>query len=325
MSDVNEDAEGQAGPLDEPTEADAGAAPPAGGAPSMAGKVVLITGANSGIGKEAAVALARLGATVVVTARSELRGGRAVAEIRRRSRQPDDRVRLLPLDLARFRSIRECADTFLATFDRLDVLVNNAGGIISDRRFTDEGFEMTFGVNHLGHFLLTQLLLDRILATAPARIITVSSIAHRLAGGMSWADLQHQGLYNGTVVYNESKLANVLFTMELARRLEGTGVVANCVHPGAVRSGFGGAEDTGGIERLMVTLGKPFMVSAHRGAQPIVRLASRPEYATATGGYYVGGYLSRGARHTPSAAARDPQAARRLWQVSEELVDSVTT
>ncbi len=293
------------------------------GVADMTGKVVLITGANSGIGKEAAIGLARLGATVVVTARSELRGGKAVAEIRRRSRQPDDRVQLLPLDLSRFGSIRACAAAFLETYDRLDVLVNNAGGIISDRRFTEEGFEMTFGVNHLGHFLLTQLLLDRILASAPARIITVSSIAHRLAGGMSWADLQHQGLYNGTIVYNESKLANVLFTMELARRLEGTGVVANCLHPGAVRSGFGGAEDTGGVERLMVMLGKPFMVSPHRGSQPIVRLASRPEYATATGGYYVGGYLSRCARHSPSAAGRDPHAARRLWEVSEELIAPV--
>ena len=290
--------------------------------PDMTGKVVLITGANSGIGKEAAIGLARLGATVLVTARSELRGGKALAEIRRRSRVPDDRVTLVPLDLAKFGSIRACAASVLERHERLDVLVNNAGGIISDRRITDEGFEMTFGVNHLGHFLLTQLLLDRLLATAPARVVTVSSIAHRLAGGMSWVDLQHQGLYNGTMVYNESKLANVLFTMELARRLEGTGVVSNCLHPGAVRSGFGNAEDTAGVERLTLMVGKPFMVSPHRGAQPIVRLAAYPKYAGVTGGYYVGGYLSRCARHTASAAGRDPLAARRLWEVSEELIAS---
>jgi NAD(P)-dependent dehydrogenase (short-subunit alcohol dehydrogenase family) len=297
---------------------------PVKGRPDLTGKVVLITGANSGIGKEAAVDLARLGATVVITARSELRGGKALAEVRRRARRPDDQVQLLPLDLSKFRSIRACAATFLERFDRLDVLVNNAGGIISDRRVTDEGFEMMFGVNHLGHFLLTQLLLDRLLASAPARIVVVSSIAHRLAGGMTWSDLQHERLFNGTMAYNESKLANVLFTTELARRLEGTGVTANCLHPGAVRSGFGNAEDTGGVERLAVALGKPFMVSAHRGAQPIVRLAAYPQYADVTGGYFVGGYLTRCSRHKPSPAASDPVAAKRLWEVSEELIASVS-
>ncbi len=235
----------------------------------------------------------------------------------------DDRVRLLPLDLAKFRSIRAAAATVLAEHDRLDVLVNNAGGIISDRRETEDGFEMMFGVNHLGHFLLTQLLRDRLEASAPSRIINVSSIAHRLAGGMTFSDLQHERLFNGTVVYNETKLANVLFTMELARRLEGTGVVANCLHPGAVRSGFGAAGDTRGFEHLVLLLGKPFMVSAHRGAQPIVRLAALPKYAQATGGYYVGGYLSRCAKHPASAAGQDPVAAQRLWQISEDLVAAV--
>jgi retinol dehydrogenase-12 len=291
----------------------------------MTGKVVLITGANSGIGKEAAIDLARMGATVVITARSELRGGKALAEVRRRSRQPDDRVKLLPLDLAKFRSIRACAEAFLDTYDRLDVLVNNAGGIISDRRLTEEGFEMMFGVNHLGHFLLTQLLLDRILASSPARIVNVSSIAHRLAGDMTWSDLQHERMFNGTVVYNESKLANVLFTRELARRLEGTGVAVNCLHPGAVRSGFGNAEDTNGVERLVVSLGKPFMISPHRGAQPIVRLAAYPQFADVTGGYFVGGYLTRCSQHKPSSIGSDPAAAKRLWDVSEELVASVSS
>jgi NAD(P)-dependent dehydrogenase (short-subunit alcohol dehydrogenase family) len=278
----------------------------AGGKPDLTGKVVVITGANSGIGKEAAVELARLGATVVMTARSELRGGTALAEVRRRSRAPDERVVLVPLDLSRVRSIRACAAEVLERFDRLDVLVNNAGGIISDRRVTEDGFEMTFGVNHLGHFLLTDLLRERLVASAPARVVTVSSIAHRLAGGMSWSDLQHERGYNGTVVYNESKLANVLFTVELARRLEGTGVVANCLHPGAVRTGFGNAEDTRGLERLGVLLGTPFFVTAHRGAQPIVRLAAWPQYATVTGGYYVGGYTARCAKRNASAAGRDP-------------------
>ena len=291
----------------------------------MSGKVVLITGANSGIGKEAAIDLAGMGATVLVGSRSELRGRKAVAEIRRRSRAPDERVTLVSLDLAKFRSIRSAAASVLEHFDRLDVLVNNAGGIISDRRVTEDGFEMTFGVNHLGHFLLTDLLLDRLIQSAPSRIVTVSSLAHRGAGAMTFSDLNHERLYNGTIAYNESKLANILFTTELSRRLEGTGVVANCLHPGAVRSGFGAAEDTRGIERLAVALGRPFFVTAHRGAQPIVRLAAYPKFAEASGGYYVGGYLSRCAKHTPSAAARDPQAASLLWHASEALIAGVDT
>jgi NAD(P)-dependent dehydrogenase (short-subunit alcohol dehydrogenase family) len=291
---------------------------------AMAGKVVLITGANSGIGREAAIELARRGATVVMTARNELAGGRAVAAVRRRARRVDADVVLLALDLARFSSIRACAAEVLARFDRLDVLVNNAGGILSTRRTTEEGFEMTFGVNHLGHFLLTSLLLDRLRASAPARVVTVSSVAHRFTGGMSWADLNHERtIYNGTAVYNESKLANVLFTVELARRLEGSGVTANCLHPGAVRSGFGAAEDTTGIERAVLAAGRPFMVSPHRGAAPIVELATSPRYAEVSGAYFAGGYLSRCSRHPAAAAGRDPASARRLWEASEELVASV--
>jgi NAD(P)-dependent dehydrogenase (short-subunit alcohol dehydrogenase family) len=288
--------------------------------PALAGKVVLITGANSGIGHEAAVELARRGATVVVAARSELKAGAAVAAVRRRARCPDERAVSLLLDLARFRSIRAAAAEVLDRFDRLDVLVNNAGAILSDRRVTEDGFEMTFGVNHLGHFLLTSLLLDRLRAGAPARVVTVSSIGHRFAGGLSWSDLNHERGYNGTAVYNESKLANVLFTMELARRLDGTGVTANCLHPGAVRSGFGAREDTRGVERAVLAGARPFMVGPRRGAAPIVELAASPRYEAVTGQYFVGGYLSRCRRRPASAAGRDPDAARRLWAVSEELV-----
>jgi retinol dehydrogenase-14 len=293
--------------------------------PAMAGKVVLITGANSGIGFEAAVELARRGATVAVTARSEIKGGAAVAAIRRRARCADEQVVLQALDLARFRSIRACAAQVLDRFDRLDVLVNNAGAVLSDRRVTEDGFEMTFGVNHLGHFLLTSLLLDRLRAGAPARIVTVSSIGHRFAGGLSWDDLNHERSYQGTAVYNESKLANVLFTVELARRLDGTGVTANCLHPGAVRSGFGAREDTRGLERSVLALARPFMVSPRRGAAPIVELAASPRYATVTGQYFVGGYTARCRRRPASAAGRDPGAARRLWAVSEQLIAGVPT
>ena len=287
----------------------------------LGGRVVLITGANSGIGKAAATALARMGATVVMTSRNEASGRRALAEVKRRARVVDDRVVVLRLDLASLRSVRACAAEVLDRYDRLDVLVNNAGGIISDRRLTEDGFEMTFGVNHLGPFLLTQLLLDRLLASAPARIINTSSIAHRL-GAMHWDDLERQRLYNGTDAYNQSKLANILFTAELSRRHAPAGVVANSLHPGAVRSGFGAGGDTTGPERWILLAGRPFMVSPHRGAQPIIRLASRPEHETTTGGYFVAGYLSRCARHQPSAAARDPASARRLWEVSEGLLSS---
>ena len=293
-------------------------------APTMdlAGRVIVITGSSSGIGRAAANALARRGATVVMTSRNEANGRRALTEVRRRAQVTDDRVAMLPLDLARLASVRSFAADVLDRYDRLDVLVNNAGGIISDRRTTEDGFEMTFQVNHLAPFLLTQLLLDRLVASAPARIVNTSSIAHRL-GSMRWNDLEHAGAYNGTDAYNQSKLANVLFTMELARRLQDAGVVANCLHPGAVRTGFGGGGDTQGPERWILLAGRPFMVSPHRGAQPIIRLASLPQYETATGGYYVAGYLARCARHQASALGRDPEAASRLWAVSERLLASV--
>jgi NAD(P)-dependent dehydrogenase (short-subunit alcohol dehydrogenase family) len=288
----------------------------------LSGRVIVVTGSNSGIGRAAASTLARMGATVVMTSRNEARGRRALEQVRRRAQVTDDRVVMLPLDLARLSSVRAFAATVLDRYDRLDVLVNNAGGIISDRRTTQDGFEMTFQVNHLGPFLLTQLLLDRLVASAPARIITTSSIAHRL-GSMRWNDLEQMAFYNGTDAYNQSKLANVLVTTELSRRLAGTGVVANCLHPGAVRSGFGGGGDTTGPERWVLAVGRPFMVSPHRGAQPIIRLASLPQYETATGGYYVSGYLARCARHQPSALGRDPDAAARLWSVSEAMLASV--
>lgn len=295
--------------------------PPGAASDDMTGKVVVITGATSGIGRAAAGMLLRKGATVAITARHPLKGKKVLAELQRRARH-HDQVRLVALDTSKLRSVRACAAELLDTYDRLDVLVNNAGAILSDRRVTEDGFEMTFAGNHLGHFLLTQLLRDRLVASAPARVITVSSVVHRLVGSLSWNDLQHETLYNGTLAYNESKLANALFAVELARRLEGTGVVSNCLHPGAVRSGWGSDGDTRGLERLSILLAQPFMVSPHRGAQPIVRLASLPAFAEATGGYYVGGYLSRCARHTPAAAALDPVAGRRLWEISEQLVAS---
>jgi NAD(P)-dependent dehydrogenase (short-subunit alcohol dehydrogenase family) len=287
----------------------------------LRGRVVLVTGGNAGIGREAAVDLARMGATVAITSRNELRGTDALAEVKRRSGSED--VHLVSLDLASFDSIHAAADDTLSRWDRLDVLLNNAGGILSDRLVTAEGFEMTFGVNHLGHFLLTDLLRDRLVQSAPARVVTVASLAHRMAlGGLSWSDLaERSGGYDVQGVYAESKLANVLFTMELAERLGGTGVTANCCHPGAVRTGFGSAEDTRGPYRALMAIARPFLISAQRGADPLVHLASSPEVEGMTGDYYVGGYLPGVHRHRPSKHGRDPEAARRLWELSERLVE----
>jgi retinol dehydrogenase-12 len=225
----------------------------------------------------------------------------------------------MALDLADFASIRSFASELLARHDRLDVLVNNAGGILSHRLETEQGFEMTFGVNHLGHFLLTDLLVERLKASAPARVINVSSFGHRFAyTGMDFADLQSEHRYWSMDAYAKSKLANILFTRELARRLVGTGVTANCLHPGVVRTGFGSADDMNGIERMTVAIGSPLYVNAEHGARTTVYLASSPEVADRTGGYYV-----RCREHRPSRAARDPEAARRLWELSEQLVASV--
>jgi NAD(P)-dependent dehydrogenase (short-subunit alcohol dehydrogenase family) len=283
----------------------------------MRGKVVVITGGNSGIGLAAAREIARKGATVVITARSEMKGASALDIIRRYSK--NDASAVLPLDLASFASIRTFADRMLNDYERLDVLVNNAGGLLSQRQLTQEGYEMTFGVNHLGHFLLTELLLDRLKRSAPSRIVNVSSIGHRF-GAMSFADpMYERRSYNPTDAYNQSKLANVLFTRELARRLEGTGVIANSMHPGAVRTGFGSADDTKGFERAVMVVGRPFMISARRGAKTIIHLACSPDVADVSGEYFV-----RCKPHVASKNGRNDAAAEKLWDLSEELVAAAT-
>ncbi len=240
--------------------------------------------------------------------------------MRERSGAGDDLVECRPLDLASFASIRAFAGDVLAAHPAVHVLVNNAGVHLSDRRETAEGFEMTFGVNHLGPFLLTQLLLDRLRASAPARVVNVSSAAHRRAsGGLPFDDLQtERHRYRGFRVYGESKLANILFTRELARRLtaEGAGVTANACHPGLVATRFGLDGDTHG---LFNALSRPFVqrigLAPAQGAATQIWLASSPAVADRTGGYFVN---CRDAR--PSAAARDDEAARALWEVSEDLV-----
>jgi NAD(P)-dependent dehydrogenase (short-subunit alcohol dehydrogenase family) len=285
---------------------------------ALSGKNVVITGGNTGIGKEAAVGLAGLGARVVITSRNEEGGRAARDEIVERSGSQS--VEVMPLDLASFRSIRSFAADVLDRFDRLDVLVDNAGLIHQRRTETEEGFETTFGVNHLGHFLLTDLLLDRLHTSGPARVVVVASNAHKGARrGLDFDDLQGERRYRWMDAYNKSKLANIYFTRELARRLDGTDVTVNALHPGFVRSDFGRGGDLSGVYGWGIKyVASPFAISPEKGARTTIYLASSPEVDGVTGGYF---YKCKPA--TPSSVAQDDAAARRLWYVSEQLVASV--
>jgi NAD(P)-dependent dehydrogenase (short-subunit alcohol dehydrogenase family) len=291
----------------------------AAGADRMDGRTVVITGANSGVGKATAVALAAAGARTVITARSESRGRSALADIK--SASGSDRVELEVFDLGDLASIRRGAAQILDRYDRIDVLVNNAGLVLSERSETVDGIEATFAINHLGPFLLTQLLTDRLVASAPARVVNVASTAHRSARrGLDFDDLQARGRYSGMSVYGRSKLANVLFTAELARRLAGRGVTANSLHPGTVATGYARDGDANGVLAFGIKVIKPFILTPEKGARTSVYLASSPEVAEVTGRYFV-----KCRAREPSAAARDEVAAARLWSVSEELIDRATS
>ena len=271
----------------------------------MDGEVCVVTGATSWIGQAAATALARLGAQVVLVGRDRGRGEATAADLAAAGASP----RLEIADLASMAQVRALAGR-LGALDRIDVLVNNAGLMSGQRRVTADGFDEVFAVNHLAPFLLTSLLLGKLTA-ASARVITVTSDAHA-AARLDLDDAQLERGWDGWRAYANSKLANILFTRELARRLAGTGVTANCAHPGMVRTRFG--REARLPMRAAVTLARPFMRSPQRGASTIVYLATSPEVAGATGGYYVNRQ-----RREPSAAARDDATARRLWQLSEEL------
>jgi NAD(P)-dependent dehydrogenase (short-subunit alcohol dehydrogenase family) len=277
----------------------------------MRGKLVIVTGGNVGIGRATAQGLAAMGARVVLTSR-DLERGRAVASEIARETGAD--VRALRLDLASFASIRAFAAEILEAEPRIDVLVANAGLILSDRRTTSEGFEATFGVNHLGHFLLTELLLDRIVESAPARIVVVSSRAHRRARGIDFGDLQRTGRYVAWKVYAESKLANLLFVRALAARLEDR-VTVNACHPGVVATGFAGGGDARGLTALFFRLARPLLRTPEQGAETVIWLASAPELAGVSGRYFVDRR-----EVVPSRAARDDGLAARLWDESERLV-----
>jgi len=275
----------------------------------MTGKICIVTGANTGIGKETALGLAKLGASVVMVCRDRERGEAALREIKQKSR--NDRVELMICDFSSPNSIRQFASDFKQRHDRLDVLVNNAGVVLRERSMTEDGLESTFAINHLGYFLLANLLLDVLKQSVPSRIVNVASTGHKF-GKLDINAWSTGGEYSAFGAYANSKLANVLFTYELARRLEGTGVTANCLHPGGV-----GTNLFRGLPKFMQALIKLVTISPERGARTSIFLASSPEVEGVTGKYFA-----RRRQQKSSEASHNEEAARRLWEVSEELTSS---
>jgi retinol dehydrogenase 14 len=275
----------------------------------MGGTTVLITGGTSGIGNATAVAMAAMGANVVVVGRNQERGGAAVEEIKAQSH--NESVELMLADLSVQAEVRRLAEEFLERYDRLDVLVNNAGLVQSKRTETPDGIETTLAINHLAPFLLTNLLLGCLEQSAPSRVITVSSEAQRW-GTMDFEDMQSRRKYRGFPVYGMTKLANIMFTYELAERLDGTGVIANCLHPGSVGTNFG--QNNRGAMALFFRTFKPFMRSPEQGADTLIWLASSPEVDGVSGKYF-----SDRKEIEAKKVAYDPAGRRRLWEISEDL------
>jgi NAD(P)-dependent dehydrogenase (short-subunit alcohol dehydrogenase family) len=275
------------------------------------GKRVVITGATNGIGLAASEELARRGAQLAIVARDQARARTAVDAIKR-SGGPGTAVDVLTADMSSQQSVRAVAAEILQRYPRVDVLVNNAGAIYEQRSESVDGIELTWATNHLGPLLLTALLLDRIIASTPARIVTTTSDAHK-GRLIPFNDLNAERSYGmrGYVRYGETKLANILFTVELARRLRGTGVTANCFHPGTVATGFN--RNNGALMSAAMAVIRPFSRSPKKGAATLVWLVDSAEPGAVSGGYFVD---CREA--TPSAPASSTDAARRLWQVSEE-------
>jgi NAD(P)-dependent dehydrogenase (short-subunit alcohol dehydrogenase family) len=277
----------------------------------ISGRTALVTGATSGIGLEASAKLAGMGAEVVLVARDRARGQAAVDVVKTRSGSKE--VSLLLCDLASFTQIRALAAEVIASRPRLSILVNNAGTVSTGREVTGDGIERTFAVNHLGPFLLTNLLLDLLKRSAPARIVTVASGAHS-QGDMPFDNLQFEhGGYRIMRAYARSKLANVLFTAELSRRLADTGVTANCLHPGAVVTNIWSGAPW--YAQPFLAVAKLFMISAEKGADTVVYLAASPDVEGLSGGYY-----ERNRRVAPAALAQDEAIARTLWERSAALV-----
>lgn len=275
----------------------------------MKGKVVVITGATSGIGLVAAEALAGMGARIVQVARDQSRGEAALARLRQRA--PGVAHTIHYADMSQLSQMKQVAAQIAAAESRIDVLINNAGALFSSRQVTEDGLELTFALNHMSYFVLTHGLRERLVASSPARVVNTSSDAHRRAG-LDFSDLQSARGYSGFKVYGRSKLCNIFFTRELARRLAGTGVTANCLHPGFVATRFG--DQSGGALSFGVRAAKMFALSPEKGAETIVYLASSPDVAAVTGEYF---YQCRVT--TPTREAQDDDAARRLWVETAKL------
>jgi len=276
----------------------------------MAGRVCLVTGANSGIGKVTAEKLAEMGARVALLCRSKEKGEEAMAEISQKTGSKD--LELMVADLASFESIRGFANDFCGGHDALHVLVNNAGLARPRRSVTPDGYETTFQVNYLSPFLLTNLVLDLLKRSAPSRVVNVSSVSH-FSGRMKMDDLQLEKGYGSMKAYSQSKLALVLFTYELARRLDGTGVTANCLHPGGVATNIWG--NSLGPFAFMSSVVKLFLISPEEGAETSVYLASSPQVEGVTGRYFE----KKLEKHS-SPESYDQALAGRLWEASTKMV-----
>jgi len=278
----------------------------------MQGKTVVVTGATSGIGEVAAIELARMGARIVFVARNPLRRDTTLTRLM----VANDKVKHAAYlaDLSRLSEMKRVAGEIAAVEPKIDVLINNAGAIFARRETTPDGLEMTFATNHLAYFVVTNLLLERLKAASGARIVSTSSGAHK-SGKLDFDDLQSEKRYTGFGAYGASKLCNVLFTRELARRLSGTGITATCLHPSFVATRFG--DNNEGVWAFGVGIAKRFgAISVEEGAKTIVYLASSPEVAGQSGGYYY-----KCAPETPSVAAQNDADAKRLWEVSARITE----
>ena len=278
---------------------------------TMTGKTCLVTGATSGIGEVAARELANKGARVVLVGRSREKAEATAAMIRQATGNPA--VDTLLADLSSQAEVRRLAGEVQGRYPRLDVLVNNAGAMFSPRRESVDGIEMTWALNHMAYFLLTDLLRDTLKASAPSRVVSVASDAHRMVSGINFDDVEGKKQYKPFRTYGQSKLANILFTRELARRLEGSGVTANCLHPGFVATNF--TTGKGWLFWSFQQAARVFAITPEKGAATTIHLASSPEVERITGQYFV-----KSQPATPTAAARDDAAASRLWDLSERMI-----
>lgn len=280
----------------------------------MEGKICLVTGGNAGIGYETVKGLLEKGAEVIMVCRSKEKGETALASLKKET--GNEKVHLILCDLGSQASIREAAAKFRSKFDRLDVLVNNAGAFFSERRYSPENIELQFAINHMGYFYLTHLLLDLIKKAAPARIVNVSSNAN-YSGKIYFDNIngdKGDRKYNGLQAYSQSKLANVLFTKELARRVKDDQIIVNCLHPGVVRTHIGN-KDSSGFYNFIWKFLKPFMVTPKKGAETSLYLATSPEVEGVSGKYFV-----KCKPKAPNKLAESREMAKKLWELSEGLI-----